>query len=206
MKRKIIKNIVFAFCEWETEEIYLQCFWKISKVKIYTHKIWEINITNTKRQIGIIQNCLKNKYGINNTSIKSGKIKVFYLADIDTIKEIKDIDTIKKQCKQEWIEILFSNQNFELFILEHYQYYTKEKTNYIDEIKKYVPEYKKWRSLTTKRIFEWIIENNLDILKQNIKKLKDFHESNGRSHVYDMNPYSEIINLIEYVLRFSENS
>ena len=206
MKRKIIKNIVFAFCEWETEKIYLQCFWKLSKVKVYPHKIWEINISNTKRQIGIIQNCLKNKYWINNSSIKSGKIKVFYLVDIDTIKEKKEIDIIKNLFKQEWIEILFSNQNFELFILEHYQCYTKEKINYIDEIKKYVPEYKKWKSLTTKRIFETIIENNIDTVRKNFKDLKKFHEKNKRTHIYDMNPYSEVIDLIEYILRFSENN
>lgn len=197
MKRKSIKNIIFAFCEWETEEIYLQCLWKISKIKIITHKIWEINISNVKRQISIIKNYLKNSYWINTTFIKMGKIKLFYLVDIDTIKNRSEVHTIKKQCKQEQIDVIFSNQNFELFILEHYQYYTKEKANYIDEIKKHIPEYKKWKSLTTRKIFDEIIQNRLETLSDNMRKLKDFHKKNWKTEIYDMNPYSEVINLLE---------
>ena len=41
-------------------------------------------------------------------------------------------------------------------------------------------------------------------MKENIKKLKKFHETNWRYHIYDMNPYSEIIELIEYIEWISE--
>lgn len=207
MKKRIgFKNTIFAFCEWDTEVMYLQCLSTSLRVWTHPHKIWEVNINNIIRQIEKIWNHLKINYKINKTDIKQYPIKIFYLVDIDTIKTKKEVDLIKKKFKQEWIEILFSNKNIELFILEHYTYYNKESKSYISEIKKYTSDYKKWESTTTKWIFKWIIENNLDILKQNIKKLKDFHESNGKSHIYDMNPYSEVINLIEYVLRFSENN
>lgn len=207
MKKRIgFKNTIFAFCEWDTEVMYLQCLSTSLRVWTHPHKIWEVNINNIVRQIEKIWNHLKINYKINKTDIKQYPIKIFYLVDIDTIKTKKEVDFIKERFKQEWIEILFSNKNIELFILEHYTYYNKESKSYISEIKKHTPDYKKWESTTTKWIFEGIIENNLDILKQNIKKLKDFHESSGRFHIYDMNPYSEVINLIEYVLRFSENN
>lgn len=207
MSRKIsFKNTIFAFCEGETEEQYLQCFWKFSKVKIYTHKIWEINLTNIKRQISIIQNCLKNRYGVNNWDIKKYKMKIVYIVDVDTIKEKKDVDLIKHEFNQKWIEIIFSNKNIELFILEHYKYYNKESENYIQEIKKFEPKYEKWKSLITKEIFETIIENNIDLMRKNLKELKKFHERNKRTHIYDMNPYTEIIDLIEYILRISNNN
>ncbi len=203
MKRKVIRNVIFAFCEWETEQTYLQCLWAFSKVKIYTPKIGEINVSNFERQIDVIWDYLE-LYWINKININKYQIKVYYLVDIDTIKTKKEVNLIKEKFEQEWIKILFSNKNIELFILEHYDYYNKESLDYIKEIKKKEQKYKKWKSLETKKIFENIIENNLDKMKENIKKLKAFHESNWRYNIYDMNPYSEIIELIEYIEWISE--
>lgn len=205
MKRKIIKNVVFAFCEWETEQTYLQCLWNFSRIKIYTPKIGEINIGNLDRQIDIIWDYLE-PYWINKINISEYQIKVYYLADIDTIKTKKEVDLIKERLEKEWIKILFSNKNMELFILEHYDYCDKESINYIREIKKKVPKYEKWKSLDTKKIFRDIVENNLDTMRRNMKKLKKFHESNWNTHIYDMNPYSEIVDLVEYIKRISKES
>ena len=166
MKRKVIRNVIFAFCEWETEQTYLQCLWAFSKVKIYTPKIGEINVSNFERQIDVIWDYLE-LYWINKININEYQIKVYYLVDIDTIKTKKEVNLIKEKFEQEWIKILFSNKNIELFILEHYDYYNKESLDYIKEIKKKEPKYKKWKSLETKKIFENIIENNLDKMKEN---------------------------------------
>lgn len=207
MSRKInLKNAIFIFCEGETEEQYFECLKSKSRIPIHILTIWEANISNTKRQINKIWNHLKIKYLINKRDVKKYGIRVCYTVDTDTIANIQDIMNIKQNFKKGGIDIFFSNRNWELFILEHYEYYNKESQNYINEIKKFELEYEKGKSLNTKRIFESIIENNIEIMKRNLKKLKKFHESNGRTNIYDMNPYSEIIDLVEYIESVSRES
>jgi hypothetical protein len=105
---------------------------------------------------------------------------------------------IQKAFEDEWIEILFSNKDIELFVLEHYIYYNKQNSDYIKEIKKFESNYVKWKKDITKRIFEDIIENNLENLLDNMKKLQQFHHGGWKTHIYDMNPYSEVVNLVKY--------
>lgn len=205
MKRELensfSKNAVFVFCEWETEKQYFECFWSIQRITVHTHVVWEVNVNNIKSQITNIWNHLKSKYKFNKRELKKYWLKIYYLVDCDTIQNKKDIELIKEMFEKESIFVLFSNKDFELFILEHFVYYNKEDWNYIDEIKKYEPEYTKWMNLKTKRIFLKIINERLDDLITNIEKLKKYHEKLNHNNIKEKNPFSEVIDVINYCLR-----
>jgi hypothetical protein len=55
----------------------------------------------------------------------------------------QEIDEQRRLLETDNIHLLYSNKNFELWILLHLEQYTKEGDNYIREIKKHKPNYEK---------------------------------------------------------------
>nr|MBR6100155.1 hypothetical protein [bacterium] len=56
-------------------------------------------------------------------------------------------------------------------------------------------------NLKTKRIFLKIINERLDDLITNIEKLKKYHEKLNHNNIKEKNPFSEVIDVINYCLR-----
>lgn len=212
--RRSQNHIFYIIWEWKTECAYFSVLARLrifQNVTIYTRDfewtIWRGNpdkkIINTR--IKNIELWLKQK----DVEIdkKDKRQHVCYLLDTD-VYDKNWIDHIIKIMREKWINVYFSNKCFELFLLEHIDYYCKEKNSsaeYIKDLKKTYPKYDKWDWIRTTNICEDLIKNKLSTVKQNFEKLKKIHESNKKTHISEMNPYSEVIDLLQNIGWISGN-
>lgn len=217
------KLYVVVFCEWYTEICYLKAIINLfiktmpyqillidkPKWKINTEKQKLIDIGNSRNKE--VQRKLSDKLKSNITSVQVKKIihSKYFLTDIDDSNKNNcfnkvQVNTIKKTLLNLWIKTLFSNIDIETFIYSHVLYSPSDACNYKKEIKKVHNKYDKGDSLDLQKIHEdiiwwqsgtWIIK-----LKGNMKKLKDYHNSNNNKDIFDMNPYSEVVELINELL------
>lgn len=195
-KKLKLKRTLFIFCEWETEKCYFEALkdFKRSNVnlKIEPFKFWQIWTTKDKvlKHIASIYEKINYEFGFTVTQFKKTNSKIYLLLDADTYTK-ENISTIKDIFdKDDYIEVLFSNQDFELFILLHLEYFSWTTNNYIDRINTYYPDYEKWCSIKKREIHKNIIEKWLLNLKTNIWKLDNIHWES--SHIKDKNPFSEV--------------
>lgn len=210
MKKSKVKrsqnHIFYIIWEWQTESAYFSTLARLCRlphVTIYTKNFnWNIGDRDPNKKI-IEDRIEKVKKRLKEKDVKINKKDkkqhICYLLDTD-VYDKNWISHIVKIMEENGINVYFSNRCFEIFLLEHIWYYCKEKTDskeYIKDIKKFYPAYSKWEWIETVNICEQLIANNLNIMRQNFKKLKKFHNSNWRIYIYDMNPYSEVIDLIE---------
>ncbi|RZB29071.1 MAG: hypothetical protein AEth_01675 [Candidatus Argoarchaeum ethanivorans] len=99
------------------------------------------------------------------------------------------------------IRISFSNPNFELWYLLHFELYvTKlERSEVIQKLKKYIPKYKK-----NMNVYDLLINERPEAII-NAKKLIKIHERNEIKQIsVESNPSTQIYNLVEEILKLTE--
>lgn len=195
-KKLKLKRTLFIFCEWETEKCYFEALKDFKRsnvnIKIEPFKFWQIWTTKDKvlKNIYSIYGKINYEFDFTVPQFKKTNSKVYLLLDADSYSK-ENITTIKNIFdKDDYIEVLFSNQDFELFILLHLEYFSWTTNNYIDRINTYYPDYEKWCSIKKREIHKNIIEKGLSNLKINIWKLDNIHWEG--SHIKDKNPFSEV--------------
>ena len=192
--KKKLKRTFFIFCEGETESAYFSVLKqkKDYNVVIKTKVKWQIptKAVDIKRfQKKIIRETKYTERLIENTN---SHIYILVDSDIYSNQQIKEI---KRLLDNGHTNVLFSNQDIELWLLLHFSLYKMSDWNYIKEIKKYEANYKKW--YLSLDFFESIIDTRLDNAVSNAKRLLQFHTTNGRIDIFDQNPYSEVYKIIE---------
>lgn len=212
MKKNKVKrsqnHIFYIIWEWKTECTYFSVLARLCRFKNVTiyAKDFEWSIWKWNPDKKVITTRIRNtelwlKQKDVKIDKKDKKQHICYLLDTDVYNK-NWIDHITKVMREKWINVYFSNKCFELFLLEHIGYYCKEKNSsaeYIKDLKKVYPNYEKGEWIVTTNICEDLIKNKLNVVKQNFEKLKKVHESNKKIHIYDMNPYSEVIDLLENI-------
>ena len=206
--RRKQNHIFYIIWEWKTECAYFSALARLCRFKnvtIYTRD-FEWTIWKGDPDKKIISTRIKNiEFWLKQKDVeidkKDKRQHICYLLDTDVYNK-NWINHIAKIMWEKWIHVYFSNKCFELFLLEHIGYYCKEKDSsveYIKDLKKTYPKYDKWDWIKTTSVCEDLIKNKLSAVKQNFKKLKKVHESNKKTHICDMNPYSEVIDLLENI-------
>ena len=112
-------------------------------------------------------------------------------------------DDLTEACKiaGKDIRISFSNPNFELWYLLHFELYvTKiERSEVIQRLKKYIPKYKK-----NMDVYDLLINERPEAII-NAKKLIKIHERNEIKQIsVESNPSTQIYNLVEEILKLTE--
>lgn len=129
-------QILWIFCEGETEKYYFQ---KLKQIE----RISRINILPSKKTDCI--NVVKKAYSFTKYSKKLEKgDRVFCVFDRNNNTE-EQLQEAKRIATGSGIEIIFSNPSFEFWVLLHYSFYAKrcENNDIIDQLKKYIPNYRK---------------------------------------------------------------
>jgi hypothetical protein len=129
-------QILWIFCEGETEKYYFQ---KLKAVE----RIGRVNVKSTRRtdSVNIV------KYAITFTKYDKNFSKrdaVFCVFDRDenTNEQLKEA---KREAERHGIKIIFSNPSFEFWLLIHYQLHTTscENNEISTKLKKFIPDYRK---------------------------------------------------------------
>ena len=110
---------------------------------------------------------------------------------------------IPKACKiaGKDINISFSNPNFELWFLLHFELYvTKiERSEVIQRLKKYIPQYKK-----NMNVYDLLIDKRPQAII-NAKKLIRIHEKDGIEQLcVESNPSTQVYSIVEEILKNTE--
>lgn len=209
LKLWIKKNkTYFIFWEWQTEKCYFSALseyvWNDKFIKYKIEPILYSQIWTTKSKLEetrkTIFNTIYQKYDWTTEKDLFGiDSKIFIILDTDgnSWYTKNQINTIKNFFKKDkLINVLFSNRDFELYILLHLEYYDGLSLDYIWLIKSKYPDYRKGCDIKLKKIFREIIRNWFDsILPLNIKKLEKHHLNISNNHIKDMIPFSEVYNI-----------
>lgn len=202
-KKLRLKKTLFIFCEWETEKCYFEALRELRRsninIKIEPFKFWQIWTTKSKieNDIDSMYEKINNEFSFNETSLKKTNSKIYLLLDTDSYSK-QDINNIQNVFnKDDFINVLFSNQDFEIFILLHLEYFSWTWKDYINKIKHYYNDYEKGCCIKRRSIHKKIIELWLIELSKNIKKLKKLHI--WKSHIKEMIPFSEVSKIYENI-------
>lgn len=201
MRKKLNKQknkTYFIFWEWETEKSYFEALSqeKREKFNIETLIIWKIK--SDKIWLGSVEssvfNKIKDKYNFSKKDIKNTNSKIFIILDTDWINWYTktEIDCIKSFLNKKWIKVLFSNKDFELYILLHLEYCCWPSSDYIREIQKYHNNFDKWYNIELKNVHKKIIQSWFSNVSTNISKLDQHHKKLANKHIKDKIPYSEV--------------
>ena len=193
-KRRKTRKIIVLGVEGknQTETLY---FSELERRQNIYHFIF--HKTNDTDPIKIISNTAKEakKLGANT---KYGDIAaVAFDMDLDNTKT-KEYEKILKLAKDKNVEVYSSNPCFELWYLLHFRYSTKpynSSKEVIDELKKYIPNYKKNRCDFN------ILGPLLYIAIKNAKQLQTkVAETNKNKESIINNPNTDIFKLVEIIL------
>ena len=189
INKRPLKPKYWILCEGETEECYFSIVkeLKLLWVQIQIKKIGQLPWNNKKRIIWE-----KKKIGYSDKELKETASKVFFILDADVYSQ-QEIDEQRRLLETDNIHLLYSNKNFELWILLHLEQYTKEGDNYIREIKKHKPNYEKWKSSSTRMILKDLIQNNLKDAISNYENLEKINK--GINNLSEKNPYTLVYKL-----------
>lgn len=178
-------------CEWQTEQAYFSIIKLLSTlwVRLEIKLIWKLSWKNKWKLIE-----LRNKIEYSDLELEDTNSKVFFITDIDWYNREsysqKEISFIKSNLETKNINVLFSNKDFELWILLHLEQFNKSSWNYIKEIRKYKKDYKKWWCVWNLSFFEKIITKSLENAIKNSKYLNKLHKD--KKNLKDMLPYTEV--------------
>lgn len=130
----------------------------------------------------------------------TSKDKIFCVIDVDDIKDICIKEAM--QLKAEYIKLVLSNPNFELWLLLHFKLYmhqfSKEET--LTKLKKFVPDYEKPNIAP----FFSTLKTNESIALGNAKKLKTYHKKEKNDlHSRAANPCTTVDEVVETINSFS---
>lgn len=183
-KKRPLRSKYWILCEGETEECYFSIVkeLKLLWVQIQIKKIGQLPWNNKKR---IMWEMKKVEY--SNQYLKETGSKVFFILDADTYSQ-QEINEQRRLLETNNVHLLYSNKNFELWILLHLEEYSKEDNNYIREIKKHKPDYEKWKSLRSYKLLKDLIEHNLQDAITNAKNLEERHKE--INNLSEKNPYT----------------
>lgn len=207
IKKWLNKNkAFFLFCEWESEVCY---FSQLKIEKWYNIPIikQEWQIPKTKSKLNALRKRLYLISWYTKNDLKETNSKIFFIADIDHSKnnndyKQSDIKFIEQHLQDENIIVIWSNTDFELWILLHFTLYKKENNNYINKINKLSwTKYKKWDWLLCIKFYREIIEKYLDIACKNAKELKKLNIYQWKIDLKDKLPYTEIYKIIEAFIK-----
>lgn len=201
----------FIFWEWETEKCYFSALseflWNENwfNYKIESIKYEQVWTTNDKLKLTrkTILNIIHQKFNcIKERELLDLNSKIFVILDTDWnnwyTKE--QINTIKNFFKNDkLIKILFSNRDFELYLLLHLlEDYCWTDLDYTSMIKKYHKDFKKWISIDLKNIHREIIKNWFyKILPKNIENLEKHHLAIWNNHIKNKIPFSEVYEIFK---------
>lgn len=198
----------FIFWEWETEKCYFSALsehlWNDNwfNYKIEAIKYEQVWTTNEKLQFTkktILNTIYQNYYWYTEKELLWLESKIFIILDTDWPNWYtkNQINTIKNFFKDDkLIKVLFTNRDFELYILLHLENYSWTNSDYISLIKKHHKGFKKWISIDLKSIHREIIKNWFEtILPKNIKTLENNHSKIWNNHIKDMLPFSEVYDI-----------
>jgi hypothetical protein len=112
-------------------------------------------------------------------------------------------DDLAKACKiaGKEINISFSNPNFELWYLLHFELYvTKiERSEVIQRLKKYIPKYEK-----NMNVYDLLLDKRPQAII-NAKKLIRIHEKRGIEQIsVESNPSTQVYGIVEEILKNTE--
>jgi hypothetical protein len=196
-----LKKTLFIFCEWETEKCYFEALKELKRanlnIKIESFNLWQIWTTKNKLEANrdTIYSKIDHDFNYTKTQLKGTNSNIYILLDADAYSKA-NINTINSFFSWDnYISVLFSNSNIELFILLHLENYTWTSTNCTRLIQKHYPDYEKWCCSNRRKIHKDIIENWQDILKTSILNLNKIHL--GKTHIKDKLPYSEVFKIYD---------
>lgn len=210
-KLKISKiKTYFIFWEGETEKCYFSAFrdflWTdngiIFEIASRPYKqIWTTNSKLVEARKSILNKIYDSYNWFTEKELINLGSKVFILLDTDWINWYtkEQIITINKFFKEDkLIKVLFSNRDFELFILLHLKYYSWTSSDYIPLIHEFEKDFWKGYNIKLKQIHRRIIEKwFLEELPENILKLKKLHKDIWNSHIKDMIPFTEVYEILK---------
>jgi hypothetical protein len=157
----------------------------------------------SKRKIINRAKILLKKIDLSSSEIKKNRIGVYYILDVDRYSR-QDVDCVQSNMIQCGIKVVFSNKDIETFIYAHIDYPDSSACDYKTRIQAEKYKYDKGNNLLLQQVHENIIWWNsgswIINLKSNMGKLKKYHEKNGHNHIHEMNPYSEVVKLIDELL------
>jgi len=200
MKRVVYrreKPVIYLICEGKnmTERKYFNNFKnRDNKFNLYIENSDSDPIHMFKQAENIIQR--------EELDSKRGD-KVFWLIDLDLSEErLNKLNVFsKKKSKKCDINIILSNPCFEIWLLYHFTKNPKIVTSskLVKELmKEYVPNYRE-----SMDIFDlYHLENKIETaIKNSIEKNKSYNDKS----VIEKNPYTEVQNLIEFLLSLNDD-
>lgn len=171
----------------ETEKNYFMSFNPIlKKARI------QCNVSNTTDPVGLVNDLIKLKK--NELLEPDDTICCVLDADTEPYKE-KQIQEAAKLANTNKIELIISNPSFEIWFLLHFIYTTKyyDNKSLIDDLKAYVPNYKKSGS-----IFNDIkVDTEKAII--NAKRLDEHHNQQNKTKYLDRNPSTDVWKLVSWI-------
>lgn len=200
----------FIFWEWETEKCYFSALseflwnenwfnYKIEAIKY--EQVWTTKSKLNETRKTIINKINQNYYWYTEKELLKLNSKIFIILDTDWSNWYtkSQINIIKNYFKEDkLIKVLFSNRDFELYILLHLEYYTWTGLDYISMINKNYKGFEKGYNIKAKNIHREIIKNWFDtLLPDNIKKLEKQHLEIWNKHIKDMLPFSEVYEIFK---------
>lgn len=146
---------------------------------------------------GIVQTVLS---GIQQNELDLSEGDLAYCVfdtDTDPMKQ-RNIDNACRNAKRGGVEVVLSNPCFEVWLLQHFQYSTKQfgsNTEVIAELRKYIKSYEK-----NKAVFS-AVKEKVQTAIQNAKKLEKYHDEQGRKadHI-SRNPSSAVYKIVEKII------
>lgn len=126
----------------------------------------------------------------------TSKDSVFCVMDVDDI----NTTTIKEafRLKPGYIKLIFSNPNFELWLLLHFKLYTHQfsKEETVEKLREFIPEYRKPEVAP----FYTTLKGKEMTALENAKKLKNYHEAAKKDLLTrETNPYTDIDEVVETI-------
>lgn len=171
----------------ETEKNYFMSFNPIlKKARIQCY------VSNTTDPVGLVNDLIKLKK--NELLEPDDTICCVFDADTEPYKE-KQIQEAAKLANTNKIELIISNPSFEIWFLLHFIYTTKyyDNKSLIDDLKAYVPNYKKSGS-----IFNDIkVDTEKAII--NAKRLDERHNQQNKTKYLDRNPSTDVWKLVSWI-------
>jgi hypothetical protein len=130
----------------------------------------------------------------------TSKDKIFCVIDVDDIEDVSIKEAIR--IKSEYITLVLSNPNFELWLLLHFKLYTHQfsKEETLTKLKKFIPDYVKPNIAP---FFSTLKSKEL-IALDNAKRLKTYHnKAKNDLHTRAANPCTTVDEVVETINLYS---
>lgn len=126
----------------------------------------------------------------------TSKDRVFCVMDVDDIDNTSINEAFN--LKPRYIQLIFSNPNFELWFLLHFKLYTHQfsKEETLQKLKEFIPDYRK-PDVTP---FYSILKGRELTALENVKKLKNYHDvAKVDLQTREANPYTSMDEVVETI-------